>query len=129
MNTPNANCRTQSQSNEHPLLWAVVAAAYLSGCSTMNPIMLAIDDVSATLRVGEKISVREKNDAVHQFEITRLTPKEVCGPTACVALRDVASLERSEFSAAKTTGLILGTVVLIGFAALLRNASGIFLAP
>ena len=101
------------------LLGTVVIAAYLSACTTMNPIVTTPSDMSSVLRVGDKVSIQEKNGTRHEFSVVRCTSDEICGPSECVQIPEISVLERQEFSAAKTTGLILGVwgaVALISIA-------------
>jgi hypothetical protein len=97
----------------------LMALVYLNGCSTMNRVDFATAGIASSLKVGDEVFLLSRNGKSREFTVTKLTPDEVCGAGECVRIDEITAVERSEFSAAKTTLLvvaILAVVVLVGLA-------------
>lgn len=106
---------------------AMLLSLCLIACTTtqaLTPITPAT--AAAKLEPGDKVAITTKAGKHYRFEIVQVTDKAIVGPRGGVALKDIASLEVTEFSGAKTAGLGVG--VYAGYVALIALVVGPALA-
>lgn len=116
------------------LLCVVLSVAVSSGCRTTRPIPPGPGGYQESLRPGEQVRIVMRDGAALELTISAVTREAIAGaprsggPDVAVPFSRIASIERTEFSAAHTTGLVAGVgaavvailavvffVVVIGF--------------
>jgi hypothetical protein len=89
----------------------------LAGCTTLQPIEGTADELQGRissgglLEVGDRVSIVTSDDRTHEFRIRALSEGVIQGTSDSVRLDRVVTLQRREFSRAKTC-LLLGGIVL-----------------
>ena len=101
------------------LICMLVVSLHLTGCTTLstvpssegtferNPVRKGDQVVLTTIR-GE-----DRFRDVHRFEVTSVTPDEICGKDECVRVDAIETLQRQEFNARKTAALVAGIVLIV----------------
>ncbi|MGC2032347.1 MAG: hypothetical protein WA642_20180 [Steroidobacteraceae bacterium] len=89
----------------------------LAGCTTLQPIEGTADELQGRissgglLEVGDRVSIVTSDDRTHEFRIRALGEGVIQGTSDSVPLDRVVTLQKREFSRAKTC-LLLGGIVL-----------------
>ena len=104
------------------LLAAACVAIHITACTTLTPVYSGSNRLESTLRVGDEIVLTDNAGRVHQLTIATLSPEQVCDARVCVRVGDIAVVEKREFSAAKTTTLV---VTIVAIAALWAYAAAL----
>ena len=94
-----------------------------AGCTTLRPIQGSPIELrqsirsGALLKPGDQVSIATTDNKTHQFEVIGITAGVIEGKTESVAIDQVASVEKRQFSRGKTVALVGGLVAgaLLGF--------------
>ncbi len=106
----------------------LVAAFYVSACSSLNTVPYAAgDSASNPIRAGDRIVVKTSSRE-HSLEVTSASDDEVCGVDECIRADRIESVQREEVSPSKTMGVLLLLVLGIGLFAAVHSAS-LFAVP
>ena len=100
------------------LICVLVASLHLAGCTTLNTlpypqgrfedgVVRQGDRVVLTTIRGEDRLREERN-----VEVISVTPEQICGKDECFRADAVESVQRKEFSPARTVGLVLAIALL-----------------
>jgi hypothetical protein len=102
------------------ILCGLLAAIYLSGCTTMSqgPYPTGSNG-SALLQSGDRVLVTTSS-GTRELTVTSASADEVCGANECIRAAAVTQVQRQEVSALKTAGLIV-LVLLVGLVAASRT--------
>ncbi|MEM9304810.1 MAG: hypothetical protein AAGE01_22045 [Pseudomonadota bacterium] len=97
----------------------ILLAFSLTGCTSTQIFMLPEDGPAFTHEValGTDLQLVTTRGESHDFALAEIGTGGVCGPAACFDYPDVATIEVKQFSAAKTGGLAVGTLVALVLAA------------
>lgn len=106
----------------------LLAALTMSGCSSYNAVQLNRDKIGSDysyykmdppLYIGDKIKYKLKDGKEDELTVGKVEPNTIVSDTGkVIAISDIASLERKDFSKGKTASLVGGgvaatTVILI----------------
>ncbi|KOC89970.1 hypothetical protein [Winslowiella iniecta] len=106
----------------------LLAALTMSGCSSYNSVRLNQDKIGSDysyykmdppLYVGDKIKYKLKDGREGELTVGKVEPNTIVSDSGkVVAISDIASLERKDFSKGKTASLVGGgfaatTVILV----------------
>src|SRR5271167_2474951 len=91
----------------------------IGGCTALHPIANAPSDLSqhfndgGVLQPGDRVIITTVKGAQHHLRVRSVHDGVIYGEHESVPFKEIASVERREFSAAKTTILV---VVILGVA-------------
>ncbi len=97
----------------------VVMTVALMGCTTLEPVAGGSTELrqriaaGELLRAGDRVVIRTHDGRKHRFAVTAVGDGNIQGKYEAVPIDEVASVQIREFSARKTTGLVIG-IVLVG---------------
>lgn len=97
------------------ILFAAIIA--LAGCTTLQPIEGAANELQGRissgglLEVGDRVSIVTSDDRTHEFRIRAISGGVIQGASDSVTVAEVITLQKREFSRAKTC-LLVGGIVL-----------------
>ena len=92
----------------------------LAGCTTFQPIEGTAKELQGRissgglLKVGDRVSIVTSDDRTHEFRIRALGEGVIQGTSDSVPLDRVVTLQKREFSRAKTCLLVGGIVLGVG---------------
>jgi hypothetical protein len=92
----------------------------LAGCTTLQPIEGTANELQGRissgglLKVGDRVSIVTSDDRTHEFRIRALGEGVIQGTSDSVPLDRVVTLQKREFSRAKTCLLVGGIVLGVG---------------
>jgi hypothetical protein len=98
----------------------LVVVVNLVACTTLRPIDGTTTELQQhissgeVLRAGDRVLIVTKDSKTHRFTITAITADLIVGKTDSVPVDQVVSVEKREFSRAKTLLLIGGFAVVVG---------------
>ncbi len=109
----------------------MIAAISMVGCTTMRPIDTRKADLIEQLKVGDYVVIYQKSGrsvdmTIHAIDAYTLqgTLGKNNGTSVQVDIDDIETIEKEGIAVAKTTGAILGGIVLLPFAILGVAMSG-----
>ena len=97
----------------------------ISGCTTLHPIANAPSDLSqhfsdgGVLQSGDRVIITTVAGSSHQLRISSVRDGVIYGDHDSVPFSEIASIERQDFSATKTTILV---VAILGAVAAIASA-------
>ena len=97
----------------------------IGGCTTLHPIANAPSDLSqhfsdgGVLQPGDRVIITTVAGATHHLRIRSVRDGVIYGDHDSVPYSEIASIERRDFSATKTTILV---VVILGVVAAIASA-------
>ena len=98
----------------------LISFASLIGCTSMRPVDIAQDDFAEHISTGDHLVVYEKDGRILDMQVAKVERTELYGSltgagwsTVTVALADVERIEIEKISGARTTGVIVGGIVLL----------------
>lgn len=97
----------------------------IGGCTTLHPIANAPSDLSqhfsdgGVLQPGDRVIVTTVTGARHDLRVRLVRDGVIYGGHDSVPFSEIASIDRRDFSATKTTVLV---VVILGVAAAIASA-------
>jgi hypothetical protein len=99
------------------------------GCTTLHPIANAPSDLSqhfndgGVLQPGDRVIITTTKGVKHHFRVRSLHDGVIYGEQDSVPLSEVASIDRQETSAAKTTVLVVVILGIVGGIAAAVNSA------
>ena len=114
------------------LVFLMIAAIALSGCTTMRPINGQATDVAEGAKAGDRMVIYETSGRIIDMTYSHMDGDRIVGTTSGnqhapvdVAIADVKRLEVEKLDGAKTTlAIIGGTIVIVPLVALAGLAGG-----
>jgi hypothetical protein len=101
---------------------AILLAALFSmlGCTSMRPVEMEQADFTDYIETGDHLIVYEKYGRVLDMKVAKVEPTVIQGSlagagwsTVMVELPDVEKIEIERISGAKTTGAVVGGIILL----------------
>jgi hypothetical protein len=91
----------------------LVIGLHLAGCTTLNavPYSNSVFEGEA-VRKGDQV-VLATTGGERRFEVTSVTPEQICGKDECVRTEAIESVKREEFSASKTAAAVGGIALAV----------------
>lgn len=96
---------------------------FTSGCTSLNPIELAPEQLREKvltdniIHVGDKVNIVTSDGIRHVFKVTLITEDQIIGEDNSVPIIDIIALEIRSVSGVKTAVLLLVVIpILIGLA-------------
>jgi len=99
-----------------------------SGCTTLHPIANAPSDLSqhfsdgGVLQPGDRVIITTVTGARHHLRIRSVRDGAIYGDRDSVPFSEIASIDRRDFSAAKTTVLVVVILGVVGVIAAAVNS-------
>ena len=91
-----------------------------SSCTTIRPINETESrQLANELEIDDVVNVTTKSGDIYKFKIVRVTDEAIYGEEVRIMYEEIDSIDRKEFSAAKTGGLWAGLSVVAVLAGLL----------
>lgn len=113
------------------LIIILIAGISLMGCTTMRSIDTRKHDLTGQLEVGDYLVIYEKSGRTYDMTLTMIdgdilqgTLGESGGTAVQVDVNDIEKVKAKRIAVAKTTGAILGGIVLLPIAVLGIAMSG-----
>ena len=111
------------------MAWCLIVCM-IGGCTTLQPIANAPSDLSqhfgdgGVLKPGDRVVITTTSGVRHQFRVSSVHEGAIYGDHESVPFSEIASVERRETSAAKTTILVVVILGVVGaLAAAVSSAS------
>ncbi len=108
----------------HKRLILLISAISLFGCTSMRTVDMAHSDFTDYFETGDHLVVYEKEGRIVDMKVTHVEHGVLYGSlannglmTVEVRLEDVQKIEIEKISGARTTGAVLGGIVLLPFVA------------
>jgi hypothetical protein len=101
----------------------------LGGCTTLQPIANAPSDLSqhfgdgGVLKPGDRVVITTTSGAIHKFRVRSVHDGVIYGAHDSVAFSEIATVQRRETSATKTTILVVVILAVVGALAAGINAA------
>lgn len=95
------------------LVSAACLPVYLASCSSLAPAALPPDSAEGPLRAADEIVVTDISGRAHRVVVTSADAHQVCHDAGCIPAAGIATIERREFSAVKTTILVVSIIALV----------------
>jgi hypothetical protein len=101
----------------------------VGGCTTLQPVANAPSDLSrhfddgGVLKPGDRVVITTTSGAKHQFRVSSVHDGTIYGNHDSVPFSEIASVQRRETSAPKTTILVVVILGLVGALAASINAA------
>jgi hypothetical protein len=102
----------------------------VGGCTTLQPVVNAPSDLSqhfndgGVLKPGDRVVVTTTSGARHRFRVSSVHDGALYGDHEPIPFSEIASIQRRETSATKTTLLVVGILAVVGvIAAAISSAS------
>ena len=93
------------------LLSMVLVTTLMSvSCTSYKAVQVPI--LESHLKEGDTVRVVTTDNRDVRFKITNLTPDAIDGENQHILLKDIVTLEKQQISAAKTSGLVGGILVV-----------------
>ena len=92
----------------------------LAGCTTLEPVEGTANELQGRissgglLEVGDRVSIVTSDDRTHEFRIRAIRDGVIQGTSDSVLLDRLVTLQKREFSRAKTCLLVGGVVLGVG---------------
>jgi hypothetical protein len=92
----------------------------LAGCTTLEPVEGTANELQGRissgglLEVGDRVSIVTSDDRTHEFRIRAIRDGVIQGTSDSVPLDRLVTLQKREFSRAKTCLLVGGVVLGVG---------------
>jgi hypothetical protein len=92
----------------------------IGGCTTLQPVANVPSDLSqhfgdgGVLKPGDRVLITTTTGAKHQFRVSSVHDGVIYGDRDSVPFAEIASVQRRETSAAKTTILVIVVAGLVG---------------
>jgi hypothetical protein len=99
------------------LLTVVICHA---GCTTLRPVDGTLDELRSRISAGELLEAGDRvvivttDERTHKFRVRRVADGVIEGAADRVRVNHLASLEKREFSRAKTLSLVGGAIMFVG---------------
>ena len=109
-----------------PFVVVCLIVCMIGGCTTLQPVTNVPNDISqhfgdgGVLQPGDRVVITTTAGATHKFRVSSVHDGVIYGDHESVPFSEIASVQRREVSATKTTILV---VVILGVVAAI--ASGI----
>jgi hypothetical protein len=100
-------------------VWCLIVCM-IGGCTTLHPIANAPSDLSqhfndgGVLQPGDRVVITTTSGAKHQFRVSAVHDGTIYGDHESVPFFEIASVERREVSAPKTTILVVVILGVVG---------------
>jgi hypothetical protein len=113
-----------------PFVVLCLIVCMTGGCTTLQPVANAPSDLSqhfndgGALKPGDRVVITTTSGAKHQFRVSSVHDGVVYGDHDSVPFSEIASVQRRETSAAKTTILVVVILGLVGALAAAINSAG-----
>lgn len=101
----------------------------ICGCTTLHPIANAPSDLSqrfgdgGALQPGDQVIIKTVTGTKHGLRVSSVSDGVIYGDHDSVPFSEIASIDRREFSAAKTALLVVGIAGIVGVIAALASAA------
>jgi hypothetical protein len=101
------------------MAWCLIVCM-IGGCTTLHPIANAPSNLSqhfgdgGVLQPGDRVVITTTSGAKHQFRVTSVRDGVIYGDHDSVPFSEIASVERRETSATKTTILVVVILGVVG---------------
>ena len=102
------------------LIIILIAGISLMGCTTMRPIDTRKSDLTEQLEVGDYLVVYEKSGRTYDMTLAMIdgdtlhgTLGQTSGTAVQVDVNDIEQIKAKRIAVGKTTGAILGGIVLL----------------
>jgi hypothetical protein len=92
----------------------------IGGCTTLQPVANVPSDLSqhygdgGVLKPGDRVVIQTVAGGTHSFRVSSVHDGVIYGEHDSVPFSEVASIQRRETSAPKTTGLVLVILGIVG---------------
>jgi hypothetical protein len=93
----------------------ILCISLSTGCTTLKPlgVSAAPQSILTQIKPGDNVRLTTRDGKVREFKLKEATAHQLVGEDEEVNLSDITDIERREFSAWKTTFLVVGTVILV----------------
>ena len=92
---------------------------HLVGCTTLSTVPYSRGAFEKDpVRPGDRVVLLTKVSE-YRFQVSSVTPTEICGVAECVRTEAIESVQLQEFSALKTVALVGLTLAVFGLAAVI----------
>jgi hypothetical protein len=93
----------------------ILCISLTTGCTTLKPLGVYAEPqaILTQIKPGDKVRLTTRDGNVREFKLKESTAQQLVGEDEVVNLSDIKDIERREFSAWKTTFLVVGTVILV----------------
>lgn len=89
-----------------------------SGCTSLRPSMLSVDEIHRQidsrelLNPGDKVLLSTTDGVVHEFQVVAVDTSAglIVGPKESVRIADIVGVSKREFALGKTVWLVIGIV-------------------
>lgn len=102
----------------------------IGGCTTLHPIANAPNDLSehfgdgGVLQPGDRVIIKTVKGVTHRLRVSSVSDGVIYGDHDSVPFSEIASIDRREFSAAKTTILVVVVAGAVGAIAAAASSAG-----
>ncbi len=116
------------ESTMKPFVMLFLIVFVIAGCTTLRPIANVPSDLSphfgdgGVLRPGDRIVITTVAGATHRFRVSSVHDGVVYGDHDSVPFSEIASIQRRETSAPKTTVMVLVILGVVGALAAAINS-------
>jgi hypothetical protein len=92
----------------------------IGGCTTLRPIANVPSDLSqhfsdgGVLHSGDRVVITTTAGVTHRFTVRSVRDGAIYGDDDSVPFNEIASVQRREYSGAKTTILVVGILGVVG---------------
>ena len=101
------------------LISVLVVMFHVAGCTTLTTVPYSQGTFEKDpVHQGDQV-VLATTGGERRFEVTSVTPEQICGKDECVRAEAIESVERQEFSALKTAGAVAGIALAVLFVGVL----------
>lgn len=98
----------------------LVAVISCAGCTTLQPIVGTSTELQQRissgelLKAGDRVSIVTADAKTHTLAVREITAGVIVGKTDTIPVEQVVSLEKRQFSRAKTVALVVGVILVVG---------------
>src|SRR5450755_2636822 len=91
-----------------------------AGCTTLQPIQGTSTELQQRvksgelLKAGDRVSIVTTDAKTHSFAVREITAGLIVGRADKISVDQVVSLEKRQFSRAKTVALVVGVILVVG---------------
>ena len=100
------------------LICMLVVSLYLAGCTTLSTVPYSGGTFEKDrVRKGDQVVLTTIRGEyrfrdVHRFQVTSVTPEQICGKDECFRADAIETVQRQEFDALKTAALVAGIALI-----------------
>ena len=104
------------------IICALLAVAHLAACTTLSTVPYgegaATTGQSRSLAIGDDLRITFREGGEKRIKVTSLDAGQICAADGCIAMAEIAKVERTEVSGGK---IVLAALAVLVLAALLSS--------